>query len=221
MAHTSFFFDLDGTITDSKQGIINSVLYSLNHFGIRASADSLLFFIGPPLKQSFARYFPGDSARVAVAVEKYREYFRRQGMFENQVYPGVPQMLERLIEQGHRIHLATSKPEVFARQILDHFQLSRYFSFVAGAELNGARNDKVDVLRYALQETGADVSHSLMVGDRFHDVVGGHAVGMKTVGVLYGYGSRQELESVHADYICQSMTDLQTTLLALGAEMRH
>ena len=94
-------------------------------------------------------------------------------------------------------------------------------SFVAGAELNGARNDKVDVLRYALQETGADVSHSLMVGDRFHDVVGGHAVGMKTVGVLYGYGSRQELESVHADYICQSMTDLQTTLLALGAEMRH
>lgn len=111
--------------------------------------------------------------------------------------------------------------EVFARQILDHFQLSRYFSFVAGAELNGARNDKVDVLRYALQKTGADVSHSLMVGDRFHDVVGGHAVGMKTVGVLYGYGSRQELESVHADYICQSMTDLQTTLLALGAEMRH
>ena len=142
-------------------------------------------------------------------------------MFENRVYPGVPQMLERLIEQGHRIHLATSKPEVFARQILDHFQLSRYFSFVAGAELDGARNDKVDVLRYALQETGADVSHSLMVGDRFHDVVGGHAVGMKTVGVLYGYGSRQELESVHADYICQSMTDLQTTLLALGAEMRH
>ena len=94
-------------------------------------------------------------------------------------------------------------------------------SFVAGAELNGARNDKVDVLRYALQETGADVSHSLMVGDRFHDVVGGHAVGMKTVGVLYGYGSRQELEAVHADYICQSMPDLQTTLLALGAEMRH
>ena len=90
MAHTSFFFDLDGTITDSKQGIINSVLYSLNHFGIRANADSLLFFIGPPLKQSFARYFPGDSARVALAVEKYREYFRRQGMFENQVYPGVP-----------------------------------------------------------------------------------------------------------------------------------
>ena len=92
---------------------------------------------------------------------------------------------------------------------------------MAGAELNGARNDKVDVLRYALQETGADVSHSLMVGDRFHDVVGGHAVGMKTVGVLYGYGSRQELEAVHADYICQSMPDLQTTLLALGAEMRH
>ena len=81
MAHTSFFFDLDGTITDSKQGIINSVLYSLNHFGIRASADSLLFFIGPPLQQSFARYFPGDSARVTLAVEKYREYFRRQGMF--------------------------------------------------------------------------------------------------------------------------------------------
>ena len=94
-------FDLDGTITDSKQGIIIPS-YILEPFRIRASADSLLFFIGPPLKQSFARYFPGDSARVALAVEKYREYFRRQGMFENQVHPGKPQMLERLIEQGHR-----------------------------------------------------------------------------------------------------------------------
>lgn len=221
MASTSFFFDLDGTVTDSKQGIINSVLYALGHFGIRARADSLLFFIGPPLKQSFARYFPGDSSQVALAVEKYREYFRRQGMFENQVYPGVPQMLERLVAQGHKLYLATSKPEIFARQIVDHFGLAPYFSFVAGAELNGSRNDKVDVLRYALQETGADGAHALMIGDRFHDIVGGHAVGMKTVGVLYGYGSRQELESVHADYLCSTISDLQTTLLALGAEMRH
>ena len=219
MAQTSCVFDLDGTITDSQEGILNSVMYALDHFGISVRKDSLLFFIGPPLKQSFARYFPGDSERVALAVEKYREYFRRQGMFENKVYPGVPQMLERLLAQGHHIHLATSKPEVFARQILEHFGLSPCFSFVAGAELHGGRNDKVDVLRYALKETGADVAHSLMVGDRLHDVVGGHAVDMKTVGVLYGYGSRQELESVHADYLCENVSDLQTTLLALGAEM--
>lgn len=211
---TDCFFDLDGTLTDSAPGILNGVQLALAHFGLHPPRESLNFFIGPPLLESFARYFPEEPDKARTALRIYREYYRERGMFENSVYPGMAGLLADLKAAGSRVHLATAKPEPFARIIVEHFGLLPYFSVLAGAELDGPRHDKTDVLRYALglAELPSE-ARPLMIGDRHHDVEGAHAVGLPCAGVLYGYGSREELTAAGAEHLCDSVDGLRRLLL--------
>ncbi|MCR5563713.1 MAG: HAD hydrolase-like protein [Desulfovibrio sp.] len=210
-----FFFDLDGTVTDSEEGILRSVQYSLRHFGINRENEELLFFIGPPLKESFAFFFPGDPQTVDAAVAKYREYYTEKGIFENRLYSGIDVLLRELRDRGHVCCLATSKPEPFVERIIRHFEIADCFDAVAGAQLLGPRNSKEAVLRHACRLCDADdMSRCLMVGDRKYDVCGAHAVGMACVGVLYGYGKRDELRAAGADCLCHSVEHLAAVLKA-------
>jgi len=208
------FFDLDGTVTDSKTGIIRSVQHALAFFDISRSDDELLYFIGPPLKDSFGKLFEGDTARADLAVKKYREYYSDKGIFENELYEGIADLLADLRGRGRVVSLATSKPEPFAVRILEHFGIAGLFDHVAGAELTGPRNSKTAVLQHALGLCGvADMAQCLMVGDRKYDILGAHAVGMDCTGVLYGYGSRSELEEAGADNLCADVPSLRQLLL--------
>ena len=214
MTYTHIFFDLDGTLTDSKPGIIRSVEHALNFFHIHVPPEQLIPFIGPPLRDSFAPFFDNDTARVDMAIQKYREYYSAKGIFENSLYGGIADLLHGLQAQGRQLCVATSKPEPFAKRVLEHFRIESFFSFVAGAELHGARNSKTEVLRYACTQLGIeDMKPCLMVGDRKYDVRGAHDVGMACAGVLYGYGPRGELTEARADYLCKTVPDLRRLLL--------
>lgn len=208
-------FDLDGTLTDPKEGITKSVAYALESFGIHVEdLDSLCKFIGPPLKESFMVYYELDDAQGDQAVEKYRERFAVTGLFENKVYPGIREMLELLKEQGKTLLVATSKPSIYARQILEHFDLMKYFTFLSGSELDGTRVDKAEVITYALQENKIqDLSKVIMIGDREHDIIGANKNGIDSIGVLYGYGGREEFEKNHASYVAKQVEELKEILL--------
>jgi len=208
-------FDLDGTITDSQLGITRSAAYALERFGIHIEDPSTLkFFVGPPLHDSFVEHYGFSAEEASRAVDTYREYYREKGIFENEVYPGVPEMLQRLKENDRRIIMATSKPTVFARRILEHFSLDGYFSYVSGAELSGVRNNKDEVIEYALEQCGiTDRSQCVMVGDRKHDIIGAKKTGLASIGVLYGYGDRPELETAGADRIAEDVDELVDILL--------
>ncbi len=198
-----FFFDLDGTLTDSSLGITNSVIYALKKFGIEETDRRNLYsFIGPPLTVSFEKYCGFSKEETERAVEYYREYYRDRGIFENHVYDGMEEVLKELKNQGRTLVVATSKPEPFARQIIEHFRLAQYFDYVAGMELDGRRATKAEVIRYALDACKiTDRSQVLMVGDREHDVIGAKAAGIDCLGILYGFGTREELTRAGADYI--------------------
>lgn len=202
-------FDLDGTITDSQEGIKNSVEYALKHFNIEVKdrAD-LNKYIGPPLRQSFMEFAGLSEADSHRAMTKYREYYGPKGIFENKVYDGIPELLKKLKTEGKKIILATSKPWIYAEIILEHFDLKKYFDFVAGSELNGVRTRKADVIAYAVERYKISVSDAVMVGDREHDISGAKENNIKTIGVLYGFGSRQELESAGADYIAENVENI-------------
>lgn len=207
-------FDLDGTLTDSREGIVNSIVHALDHYGIQAEdRDSLRPFLGPPLTESFRRYFDFSEEQALEAVGYYREYFAVKGLFENQVYEGVEELVKTLQNRGYKLFLATSKPEVFAKQIMDHFGLSSYFTFIGGATLDESRLKKADVIRYVLEENQiTDMSEVIMVGDRDQDVWGAKQNGIDVIGVLYGYGSREELEEAGADVIAAVPDDVRKIL---------
>jgi len=212
----TILFDLDGTLTDPKVGITRSVQYALRKFGINVEdTDTLCCFIGPPLKESFMKYYGLSEADGELAVEYYREYYRPTGIFENLVYDGIPALLADLKAAGKQIALATSKPTVFARQILEHFNLISYFDVVIGSELDGRRVIKAEVVADVLAECGCAVSDAVMVGDRYHDIVGGKENDLATIGVLFGYGNREELEQHGADMICETVQDLHRVLLGI------
>lgn len=209
------FFDLDGTLTDPKEGITKSVAYALEAFGIYVEdLDTLCKFIGPPLKESFMVYYGLSDAQGDEAVEKYRERFSVTGLFENKVYDGIRETLEALKKSGKTLIVATSKPSIYSRQILEHFDLMKYFTFLSGSELDGTRVDKAEVIAYALQENGIrDLSNVIMVGDREHDIIGANKNGIDSVGVLYGYGCQEEFEENHATYAVESVEELRELLL--------
>lgn len=208
------FFDLDGTITDPGIGITNSVMYALDRYNIKVEDRSELYpFIGPPLHESFQRYFGFSEEESFRAVEYYREYYRTDGIFENRVYDGVENMLKALKEQGKTIVLATSKPEQFAVEILRFFDLMKYFDVVAGATMDAARVEKSDVIAYAISQTNiSDTKSAIMVGDREYDILGAKTNGMPSIGVLYGYGSEEELKKAGATYLAASPKDLLSYL---------
>lgn len=210
-------FDLDGTLTDPGVGITNSFMYALDQFGIRVEDRSELYkFIGPPLFNSFTDYYGFDEEKANQAVAYYREVYNVTGKYENEVYAGVPKMLQRLKEQGFHLLVATSKPEHLAKDILEYFSLSEYFDVIAGSDLEGIRNTKGKVITHALEEYAAVQKRSvaeikenaIMVGDRFHDIHGAKENGIECIGVLYGYGSREELEKAGADYIAEQPDDV-------------
>lgn len=209
--------DLDGTITDPKQGITKSIQYALKAYGIIVEdLDSLCKFIGPPLRDSFQDYYGFDEKKAEEAVVKYREYFSVTGLYENEVFDGMEELLSSLKNVGMQLIVATSKPEVFANKILEHFGLDEYFTDICGSELDGRRSKKEEVIRYALERNHiTDLSEAVMVGDRMHDVVGAKAVGLKSIGVLFGYGSKEELMEAGADKIAENVEDVYGIITAL------
>ena len=208
------FFDLDGTLTDPFEGITHSVALALEHFGIYVKDRSELGkFIGPPLRESFPKYYPIPADRVEEAVEEYRKYFSVKGLFENEMYAGVPEMLSALRDAGYTILLATAKPEVYAKRITEHFGIDGFFFAQCGASLDGVRDSKASVIKYALSVCKAAPDEVLMIGDRSHDVLGAKEHGVDTAGVLWGYGSREELESVGAVCTFGSVNSLTEYLL--------
>lgn len=212
-------FDLDGTLTDPKEGITKSVAHALAHFGISVDdPDSLIPFIGPPLTDSFEEFYGFTHEKALEGVLAYREYFNAQGWRENREYAGVREMLASLKAEGLSLMVATSKPEVFALRILDYFHMTEYFDVIGGADLDGKRVRKADVIRYTLKKAGISLEgenreQAVMVGDREHDILGAKAVGIDSVGVLYGYGSREELTGAGANALAERPEDL---VLLLG-----
>ena len=209
-------FDLDGTLTDPAIGITNAVMHALKKYGIAVSDRKELYkFIGPPLWDSFEKYCGFSKEEANTAVEYYREYYRDKGMFENRVYDGCEDLLKELKDNGKILIVATSKPEVFAEQILEHFGIAKYFTFIAGSTLDGSRVKKGDVIRYALESCNIiDGSQAIMIGDREHDIIGAKETGLISIGVLFGYGSRAELEEAGADFIVSTIEDIGKVILA-------
>ncbi len=212
MTASCILFDLDGTLTDPGMGITNSVMYALKKFGItETDREKLYRFIGPPLSESFEKFYGFSTLAAMLAVDYYREYYAEQGIFENKLYEGIDSLLEQLYEQGNQIVLATSKPEIFAKKILKHFQIDQYFYFVSGSFLDGKRTDKAEVISHALKE--CNDPKALMVGDRKHDVIGARKCGLDCVGVLFGYGSRAELEEAGAKWLVNDVNELKSFLI--------
>lgn len=208
-------FDLDGTLTDAGPGIINCVRYALDSLDIEHPDDATLrTFLGPPLYVTFGEHFGMSEADVASAIELYRERYHDVGMFENEVYPGIPELLQNVQSRGLRMAIATSKPEYSATRILEHFDLSKYFEFIGADDLEGTRSSKQAVIAHVLANTGLDPQQQalLMVGDRRHDVEGARAHGISTVGVLWGYGDEAELNGAGAKALVSNPEELQHAL---------
>ena len=217
--YDTILFDLDGTLTDPKMGITKSIQYALTSFGIDVPDPALLEkCIGPPLQDSFPEFFGLSLADTDRAIKKYREYFSEIGLYENEVYPGIPDLLDALANDGRELLLATSKPTLYSRKILEHFSLRRYFSFIAGSTMSGSRLRKADIIRYGLgKRPPAKGSLVAMVGDRKHDIIGAKEAGVDSIGVLYGYGSLVELQASSPDHIVADVEGLKSLFLAGGA----
>lgn len=218
MRYEYFFFDLDGTLVDSSEGITKSVEYALEKFGISTKDRRELFkFIGPPLVDSFMSFYGFSDEKAVQATKYYRERYSVRGVYENTVYEGIEELLSGLTARGAKLVLATSKPEIFAGIVLDDMGLGKYFTFVAGADLKDAdsegnsnyRTKKEDVIAHAIASLGIkDKKTVLMVGDRKHDITGAKLNGIDSCGVLFGFGSREELEAAGADYIAETPGDI-------------
>ena len=210
MKYKYAFFDLDGTLTDSQAGIINSIMYSLdkNNLPYR-DREYLKRYIGPPRVEMFKSEYSVDDTMARKLVADFRERFKDIGIFENEVYGGIPELCEKLEKAGVKLVVATSKPEMFAVRIMDHFDLSKYFVLISGSMPDETRTDKAEVICHSLNTLGiTDRSQVIMVGDRFHDVEGAAKNGLDCIGVLYGYGSREELTKAGAAFIAPRVEDI-------------
>lgn len=213
-----FLFDLDGTLTDPKQGICKCVQFALKGMGIvEEDLDKLEPFIGPPLTDSFMNFYGMTEEQAKTAVEIYRKRFSTIGLFENEIYEGIAVLLKELKEAGHCLAVASSKPTVFVKQILKHFEIYDYFDAIVGSELDGTRVKKEEVVEEALRQVYGDrepdKAHTYMIGDRKFDVEGAKAFELKSVGVTYGYGGDEELREAGADYVVASVEELKELLL--------
>ncbi len=207
MTQKTVFFDLDGTLTDSGEGIINCAILALEHFGLPVpSREELGVFVGPPLDRTFVKFgVPEDKTQEAIDV--FRSRYLVVGKFENAPYPGIHELLATLKSQGHRLFVATSKPETTAVEILHKFDLAKYFEVICGATLDGTRSHKADVIAYLLDKIGTR-ENLLMVGDTEFDVIGAAAHGIATIGVAWGYGKVSAMEQAGAVAIAHTMEDL-------------
>ena len=213
--YSTLLFDLDGTLTDPQVGITKSVQYALRHMDIiEPDRTKLIPFIGPPLVESFRLFYGMDEQQAWDAVRYYREYFSETGIFENAVYPGIPELLAKLRQGRKTLGVATSKPEVFAKRILEHYDLDKFFHWVTGSALDGSLVEKDEVIACALKKLGAvNLSVIVMVGDRKHDVAGAKKNGIDSVAVGFGYGSETELRGAAPTFYARTMDDLSEYLL--------
>ncbi|WCN38391.1 HAD family hydrolase [Aneurinibacillus uraniidurans] len=211
-------FDLDGTISDSKEGITKSVQYALKKLGIEEDdLNNLEPFIGPPLQESFRAFYSFTEERVNLAIEYYRERFKIKGMFENKLYPDIVELLHKLRTEGYILVVATSKPTEFAEKILLHFNISQYFNVIVGSNLDGTRINKTEIIEHILNQFNEfDKSCFLMIGDRKHDIIGARNTGIDSLGVTYGYGSHMELQQENATYIVHSVEEIKEILNRIG-----
>ena len=208
------FFDLDGTLTDPMQGITRSVQYALRHFGIdEPDLRKLCPFIGPPLADSFRERYGMSPADAETAVAKYREYYAPKGIFENEVYPGIPELLAATAAAGCVNVMATSKPTPFAEQIAAHFDFAQYFTLISGSTFDGTRTTKAEVIRYALDTLGIAPQEAVMIGDRRYDIEGAAETGLASIAVGWGYASPGELEAARPDRFAPDVETLRRTLL--------
>jgi phosphoglycolate phosphatase len=208
-------FDLDGTLSDPKEGITKSVQYALQSMDIvEPDIDKLECFIGPPLQVSFAEYYDFNEGNTQKAINFYRERFKEKGMFENKLYSNIPLLLKSLIEQGFTLVVATSKPTVFAEQILKHFNIDQYFELIVGSNLDGTRASKTEIIQYILDKyNDHKLGDFIMIGDRKHDIIGANNTGIDSIGVTYGYGSFEELSHSNPTYIVKSVDQLKDLLM--------
>jgi phosphoglycolate phosphatase len=209
------FFDLDGTLTDPSVGIINSVKFALQKFKIKVQNPKILFeFIGPPLLESFQKYFALSQDQAVIAIDYFREYFKIKGIYENQIYPGIFELLKQLNQEGRTICIATSKPTPFAKTVLSHFNLAKFCEFIVGSNLDLTRTSKTDVIQYALSKIPDYRKESIvMVGDRKHDIIGAQHFNIASIGVTYGFGSCDEIQDASPTYIANNVAELSHLLL--------
>lgn len=209
MHYQNILFDLDGTLTDPREGITRSIQYALAKLGIdEPDLGKLEHFIGPPLLQAFMQYYAFDEARAWQAVNFYRERFKVTGLYENEVFEGVIELLETLQAQGRHLYIATSKPWEFAREIARHFDFAKHFKVIYGSELDGTRTNKVELIAHLLAQEGLDPTTTLMIGDRKHDLIGARSNGLDCVAVGYGFGGREELEGESPTYHFDTLAQL-------------
>lgn len=210
-------FDLDGTLTDPGIGITNSVMYALKKFGIEVDDRASLYkFIGPPLLDSFQKFYGFSKEESELGLKYYREYFRPKGLYENEVYEGIETLLLELKKRQKKLLVATSKPEEFAVEILKHFKIYDYFDYVAGASMDETRVKKADVIAYALESCGiTDKASVVMIGDREHDILGAKENGLDSIGVLYGYGDYEEHKNADATNIAETVEDVLKIIIAI------
>lgn len=214
MHYQNILFDLDGTLTDPREGITRSIQYALAKLGIdEPDLGKLEHFIGPPLLQAFMQFYGFDEAKAWEAVNHYRDRFKVTGLYENEVFEGVIELLETLEGQGRHLYIATSKPWEFAREIARHFDFARHFKMIYGSELDGTRTNKVELIRHLLAEEGLDPTQTLMIGDRKHDLIGARSNGLDCVAVGYGFGSHEELTAQEPTYHFDTLAQLHEAFL--------
>jgi len=209
----NILFDLDGTLTDPKDGIINSIIYSLGKLGINETDTKVLeSFIGPPLRDSFLLRYHLSEELADNAINYYREYFSEKGIFENEIYPGVKALLDKLYNQKYNLFIATSKPTFYAEKIIKYFKLDIYFKNVVGSNLDNTRTDKSEIISHIVSTENLNVKESIMIGDRKHDIIGANNNLLKSIWVSYGYGSFDEIESYNPNYIVNDCKELQSII---------
>lgn len=210
----AILLDLDGTLTDPREGIVGCIKYALKSVGVNIPVDEeLASFIGPPLHESLTQLLGSESdAHLRDAITFYRERFTTRGMFENRVYPGISETLNKLRESGAFLYVATSKPQPFAERILEYFDLRRFFHGVYGSDLDGTRSNKADLIAFILEREGLSAPETAMIGDRAQDITGATANGIFAIGALWGYGSREELMSAGAAALCDEPGRLSETV---------
>ena len=210
----TILFDLDGTLTDPREGITRSIQYALAQLDIHEpDLSALEHFIGPPLLQCFMSSYDLDEATGWQVVNHYRERFKVTGLYENRVFDGVAELLGMLGAQGRTLYIATSKPRVFADEIARHFDFARHFKVIYGSELDGTRTDKVELIKHLIAEEGLDPADTLMIGDRKHDLIGAHRNGLQAVGVGYGFGSQAELMAESPAWYYPTLAELHQAFI--------
>lgn len=214
MNYKNILFDLDGTLTDSSPGIINAYIYSLNKLGLNEDDISIVrSYIGSPLRAYYAerqKLTPEDSE---LAVKYFREHYNDTGIYENNVYPGIKELLEKLTDSGCRLYIATSKPEKFALTVLEHFGLKSYFTYIKGSDMSPDNKPKDVIIKHVMEVNSLTANDSIMIGDRYHDIRGAHLNSIASIAVTYGYGSREELEKENPTHFVGNAEEIKTILI--------